>query len=91
MSGLENGKAVLITQWRSLMASLASPEEVDAFLAEHEFIGYQEIPLPHGKSVPGKRHDRRLEQILGRVSGLIVGQRFDMWHQKTPYRYQPLV
>ena len=47
------------------MASLASPEEVDAFLAEHEFIGYQEIPLPHGKSVPGKRHDRRLEQILG--------------------------
>lgn len=65
------------------MASVATPEQVDAFLAANEFIGYQEIPLPHGMNVPGKRHDRRVEQILGtRVQGktlLDVGTNYGLF------------
>jgi SAM-dependent methyltransferase len=43
---------------------VASREEVEAFLTETEFSGYQEVPLPHGLSVPGQSRKRRADQVF---------------------------
>jgi SAM-dependent methyltransferase len=43
---------------------VASREEVEAFLAETKFSGYQEVPLPHGLSVPGQNRERRADQVF---------------------------
>lgn len=42
----------------------ASREEVEAFLAETEFSGYQEVPLPHGLRVPGTNRTKRADQVF---------------------------
>ena len=44
--------------------SVASREEVEAFLAETEFTGYQEVPLPHGLRVPGVSRAERADQVF---------------------------
>ncbi len=44
--------------------AVASREEVEAFLAETEFSGYQEVPLPHGLSVPGTNRRKRADQVF---------------------------
>ncbi len=43
---------------------VAPREEVEAFLAETEFSGYQEVPLPHGLRVPGKNRKKRADQVF---------------------------
>lgn len=43
---------------------VASREEVEAFLAETEFSGYQEVPLPYGLRVPGMNRTKRAEQVF---------------------------
>lgn len=43
---------------------VASREEVEAFLADTEFSGYQEVPLPHGLRVPGVNRTRRADQVF---------------------------
>ncbi len=43
---------------------VASREEVEAFLAETEFTGYQHFPLPHGLSVPGIDRRERADQVF---------------------------
>ena len=43
---------------------VAPREEVEAFLAETEFSGYQEFPLPHGLRVPGKNRTKRADQVF---------------------------
>ena len=43
---------------------VASREEVEAFLAETKFSGYQEVPLPHGLSVPGQNRRKRADQVF---------------------------
>ena len=53
--------------------TVASREEVEAFLAATTFDGYQSVPLPHGLSTPGKDRRERLDQVLaGRVEGRSV-------------------
>jgi len=52
---------------------VASRKEVEAFLAETEFSGYQEVPLPHGMSVPGQSRKERADQVFSMdVSGRSV-------------------
>jgi SAM-dependent methyltransferase len=43
---------------------VATREEVEAFLVETEFSGYQEVPLPHGLSVPGQDRKKRADQVF---------------------------
>ena len=45
-------------------AALPPREEVEAFLAETKFSGYQEVPLPHGLRVPGKDRGERANQVF---------------------------
>ena len=42
-------------------------EEVDEFLARNTFTGYQAVPLPHGRALPGSDPTERIDQAL-RVS-----------------------
>lgn len=52
------------------MTSLASPAEIEAFLKENRFTGYQSVPLPHGFRVPGRDKSRAVDFFLGeRVRG----------------------
>jgi len=44
--------------------AVAPREEVERFLAETEFTGYQEVPLPHGLSVPGVNRKKRADQVF---------------------------
>jgi SAM-dependent methyltransferase len=43
---------------------VASREEVEAFLAETRFSGYQAVPLPHGLRVPGTDRTKRADQVF---------------------------
>lgn len=45
-------------------SGVAPREEVEAFLAETRFSGYQEVPLPHGLRVPGLDRRRRADQVF---------------------------
>jgi SAM-dependent methyltransferase len=45
-------------------AQAASRGEVEEFLANTQFTGYQAVPLPHGLSLPGKDLTDRIEQTL---------------------------
>jgi SAM-dependent methyltransferase len=47
------------------MSVTATPEEIESFLASTKFSGYQSLPLPHGRRVPGKDMEARAEYILG--------------------------
>jgi 2-polyprenyl-3-methyl-5-hydroxy-6-metoxy-1,4-benzoquinol methylase len=52
------------------MNAAASPSEVEAFLRDTRFSGYQSVPLPYGLSVPGKDKRRAVDFYLaGRVRG----------------------
>jgi SAM-dependent methyltransferase len=44
--------------------TVAPREEVEAFLAQTEFTGYQEVPLPHGLRVPGVNRTKRVDQVF---------------------------
>ena len=44
--------------------ALPPRDEVERFLAETEFSGYQSVPLPYGLSVPGCDISRRVAQVL---------------------------
>ena len=44
--------------------AVAPREEVEAFLAETKFSGYQRIPLPHGLHVPGDDRTERADQVF---------------------------
>jgi SAM-dependent methyltransferase len=43
---------------------VATREEVETFLAETKFSGYQEVPLPHGLRVPGLSRKKRADQVF---------------------------
>ena len=43
---------------------VASREEVERFLAETRFSGYQGVPLPHGLRVPGQDRSKRADQVF---------------------------
>ena len=47
-----------------MTGQVASREEVEAFLAETRFSGYQEFPLPHGLRVPGLSRTNRADQVF---------------------------
>jgi SAM-dependent methyltransferase len=49
----------------SKSSSLASPEEVEAFLRTTSFSGYQAVPLPHGRRVPGEDRMASVEAVFG--------------------------
>jgi SAM-dependent methyltransferase len=42
----------------------ASREEVEQFLRETKFSGYQAVPLPYGLAVPGADRRERVDQVL---------------------------
>src|SRR5690348_6453200 len=44
--------------------AVASRDEVEEFLAETEFTGYQHFPLPHGLAVPGVDRRERANQVF---------------------------
>jgi 2-polyprenyl-3-methyl-5-hydroxy-6-metoxy-1,4-benzoquinol methylase len=55
---------------RDQMNATASKGEVEAFLKDTRFSGYQSVPLPHGLRVPGKDKGRSVDFYLaGRVGG----------------------
>jgi 2-polyprenyl-3-methyl-5-hydroxy-6-metoxy-1,4-benzoquinol methylase len=43
---------------------VATREEVQAFLSETRFSGYQRFPLPHGLEVPGVDRTKRADQVF---------------------------
>jgi SAM-dependent methyltransferase len=43
---------------------VAGREEVERFLADTTFTGYQAVPLPHGLSLPGTDLSERIDQTL---------------------------
>jgi len=45
-------------------SSVATREEVEAFLQETSFSGYQSVPLPHGLRVPGVDRHERANQVF---------------------------
>lgn len=49
-----------------MTSSTVSREEVELFLTETKFSGYQSVPLPHGLSVPGIDRQTRVQQVLPR-------------------------
>jgi SAM-dependent methyltransferase len=49
----------------SKSSSLASPEEVEAFLRTTSFSGYQAVPLPHGHRGPGEDRMASVEAVFG--------------------------
>jgi SAM-dependent methyltransferase len=48
----------------SAQAELPPRDEVERFLADTEFSGYQSVRLPYGLSVPGTDISARVEQVL---------------------------
>ena len=40
------------------------PEEVDRFLTTNTFSGYQSVPLPHGRRVPGKDRSKTADLVF---------------------------
>jgi SAM-dependent methyltransferase len=56
-----------------ISAASVTPEAVDAFLARTTFTGYQAVPLPHGRLVPGRDWRAAANVILDdRVKGKSV-------------------
>ena len=45
-------------------SSAATREDVEAFLEETSFTGYQSVPLPHGLQVPGVDRRERADQVF---------------------------
>lgn len=46
------------------MAIEAPPQEVDRFLRSTAFSGYQAVPLPHGRRVPGRDRTKTAELVF---------------------------
>ena len=63
--------------------SVSSREEVEAFLAETQFSGYQRFPLPHGLEIPGVDRKERADQVfsmdLAGKSVLDVGTKYGVF------------
>lgn len=49
------------------MTAVASVDEIDQFLSATEFSGYQGLPLPHGRSIPGRDRTSDIRQLLAAV------------------------
>lgn len=64
------------------MDEIASKAEVEKFLSETKFSGYQSLPLPHGLRVPGRDRSRAVNFYLSDVSDkalLDVGTYYGMY------------
>jgi SAM-dependent methyltransferase len=46
------------------VTSTVSPEEVDRFLGANTFSGYQSVPLPHGRQVPGTDRSKTADVVF---------------------------
>jgi SAM-dependent methyltransferase len=64
------------------MSEIVSEADVDRFLAETRFSGYQTVPLPHGRRVPGQDRSRALDFFLSGIEGktlLDIGTYYGMF------------
>src|SRR3954471_24682147 len=54
----------------TIVDDVALLSDVDEFLSTTEFSGYQSVPLPHGRKIPGReKHTSTDFYLSGRVAG----------------------
>lgn len=49
------------------MTNPAAAADIDRFLNEHQFSGYQSVPLPHGREIPGRDRSTEMRTLLDQL------------------------